>query len=98
MIVVVVILLLIIVGCAIFISNLIKQAEKLEERVEDMYLVFEEIRKLSLDTQVNLTELDIRGVFEADDEVGVTFKNIKRISDDLTEYINQLKIVIDETR
>ena len=38
-------------------------------------------------TEVQLKELDIKGAFEADDEVGVVFQNIKSISNDLTQTI-----------
>ena len=79
------------IAAGIVIYNMIRQIESYEEDVINMYTVFEEIRKLSLETQVNLKELDIRGVFEADDEVGVTFKNIKQISDELTEFIDKTK-------
>lgn len=91
MILVLIILSVLLIVAGFVIYNLIKQVESYEESLSNMYYIFEEIRRLSTDTQINLKELDIRGVFEADDEVGVTFKNIKAISDDLTEFINKTK-------
>lgn len=77
------------------ISNLIRQNERLEEITEKFYTYFENIREKALMTQVELSELDIRGVFESDDEVGITFKNIKEISDELTNYITEIKNDVD---
>ena len=37
----------------------------------------------------NLKEIDIKGSFEADDEVGFVFKEIQLIADDLTNTINE---------
>jgi hypothetical protein len=34
-----------------------------------------------------LKELDIRGAFEADDEVGFVFQNIKELSSELTKTV-----------
>ena len=67
--------------------NLIKQNEQLEEVALFYQINMDEIREKALQTEIQLKELDIKGAFEADDEVGVVFQNIKTISNDLTQTI-----------
>jgi hypothetical protein len=86
------IILIIILTAAVFALgygcyNLIKQNESLEEVVVFYQTKFEEIREKSLQTEIQLKELDIKGSFEADDEVGFVFKTIKDINSELTQTI-----------
>jgi hypothetical protein len=67
--------------------NLIKQNEALEEVTLFYQTKFDVIREKSLQTEIQLKELDIKGAFEADDEVGFVFKAIKDISSDLNQTI-----------
>lgn len=71
------------IGC----YNLIKQNEEFEEAVLFYQDKFNEIREIALKTEIELKELDIRGAFESDDEVGTVFKNIKAISSELSQNI-----------
>ena len=50
----------------------------------------EEIREKVLETEIQLKELDIRGAFEADDEVGFVFKEIKELSSELTKTVESV--------
>jgi peptidoglycan hydrolase CwlO-like protein len=84
------ILIAILITMYIGIKNLIIQAEYLEEKVEFYEKTFEEIRKKVLDTETKLRELDIRGSFESDDEVGFVFKEIKELSSDLTKTVQTI--------
>lgn len=70
--------------------NLIKQNELLEETIVEHLEVFDFVREKVLDTQVQLKEIDIKGSFEADDEVGFVFKNINQLADELTETIESI--------
>jgi len=80
-----------VVGTALFIiKNLLIQVEVLEERVEFYETNFDVIRQKLLDTEVELTELDIRGAFESDDEVGFVFKQIKELSSDLNKTVQTI--------
>ena len=67
--------------------NLVNQNEDLEETVIYYQNKLDEIREKVLDTETQLKDLDIRGAFEADDEVGFVFKEIKELSSDLTKTI-----------
>lgn len=67
--------------------NLVKQNEDLEETVVYYQDKLDDIREKVLETDTQLKDLDIRGAFEADDEVGFVFKEIKELSSDLTKTI-----------
>ena len=60
------------------IFNLTKKTERLETWVEDY-------AQRVIDTQETLKEIDDKGNFEADDEVGIVFQSIKTTVDELTE-------------
>ena len=71
--------------------NLIKQNEALEEAVsdtEEYYQTYlQSIREKVLQTEIQLKELDIRGAFQADDEVGSAFSNMRDVHTELTNFI-----------
>jgi hypothetical protein len=89
MIVVICILSLVIAIGTYGIINLLKQLEQLEDQVSFYIDVVDVVREKVLDVQVQLKEIDIKGSFEADDEVGFVFKEIKDLADDLTNTINE---------
>ena len=62
------------------VRNLIRQNEQLEDRLVG---TVDTIRTRVSDALENMRRLDNREVFEKDDEVGVTFKEIKKIVEDL---------------
>ena len=70
--------------CAVIITlgwttfNLTRKVERLETWIEDYAQRIQE-------TQRALKEIDNKGTFEADDEIGVTFKAIKEAIDELNE-------------
>jgi|TARA_R100001509_G_scaffold701_1_gene707 hypothetical protein len=70
------ILLTLVEGYVIF--NLTKKTERLETWVEDY-------AQRVIDTQRVLKEIDQKGNFEADDEVGVVFQSIKETIDELNQ-------------
>lgn len=84
------ILLTVVIVMGIGIKNLLIQNETLEDKLEFYEESFEIIRKKILDTDVELTELDIRGSFAADDEVGFVFKQIKELSTELNNTVQTI--------
>ena len=62
--------------------NLTRKVERLESWVEDY-------AQRVIRTQQTLKEIDNRGNFEADDEVGVIFDSIKETIDDLNEITQE---------
>ena len=86
----IIILIAIVIALSIGCFNLIKQNEQLEELVLFYQDKVDEIREMALQTEIELKELDIRGAFESDDEVGTTFQNIKAISTALSQNILEI--------
>jgi hypothetical protein len=58
--------------------NLMKKTERLETWVEDY-------AQRIIDTQDTLKQIDDKGNFEADDEVGIVFQSIKATVDEINE-------------
>jgi len=48
-----------------------------------------DIRKRMLDTYTKMGEIDTLGAFEADDDVGIIFTELKTLIDELQNYINE---------
>lgn len=84
---IIIVLSLIQIGLGYGCYNLIKQNEALEEATLFYQTKFDVIREKALQTEIQLKELDIKGAFEADDEVGFVFKAIKDISSELNQTI-----------
>ena len=74
------ILLTLVEGYVIF--NLTRKVERLETWVEDY------AQRIN-DTNNVLKEIDSKGTFEADDEIGVVFTAIKEAVDELNEITEQ---------
>ena len=74
------ILLTLVEGYVIF--NLTRKAERLETWIEDYAQRIQ-------DTQRVLKEIDSKGDFEADDEVGVIFTSIKEAVDEINEITQE---------
>ena len=74
------ILLTLVEGYVIF--NLTRKVERLETWVEDYAQRIQ-------DTQQVLKEIDSKGTFEADDEIGVVFTAIKEAVDELNEITEE---------
>ena len=81
------ILLLTIIGFAGYIiNNLLRQVEQLEDRDEQFAIWFLNFKKDVDLASTKLKNLDRIGSFEADDETGFIFKEIKKIQRRLDEY------------
>jgi hypothetical protein len=61
--------------------------EKVEEILDYYKSTLIDLRDEFIETETRLREIDLRGAFESDDEVGVIFKNIKEMTLDLSEDI-----------
>ena len=66
------------------IRNLLRQNEQLEDR---MVTLIGDVRNRVSSALQNMRSIDERGMFEKDDEVGVTFEEIKKIIEDLDNEI-----------
>ena len=66
------------------IRNLLKQNEDLEDTLVQ---VIETTRAKVENTLEQMRDIDTRGVFEKDDEVGSSFEQLKNIVEDLNEEL-----------
>ena len=85
---VLIILLAILVGVLGFSTwNLLKKLEKLEDTVQNQQKYVEDISNVLQDSSKRLREIDSKGSFSSDDEVGFFFENLKQIQSVLDAYI-----------
>ena len=76
--------------------NLMKQVEKAEEECDEYRYILIDLRTKFIDTETMLREIDLRGAFAADDEVGVIFQNIKEMTLELSDEINRAHEIFTE--
>jgi hypothetical protein len=81
-------LLLLLIIAIYAISNLLKQVERLEERDELFTEWFLNFKKDIDRANVQLKNVDHKGSFQADDEIGFIFKEIKKIQKTLNGYFS----------
>lgn len=79
------------------IFNLYTKVQKLEEQIitdavpeERAYLIYDNLLKLLIRCNVELSSIDKRGTYSSDDEVGFAFKIIKGSIENLVSEINML--------
>ena len=69
------------------IRNLVVKNEKYEDIVQDQVQYLQNISKALYEGQKHLQNLDERGVFQSDDEVGYFFEQLKYVQDELNRYM-----------
>lgn len=74
--------------------NLTRKIEALEDQYEEassyvdaLNAGLEELKTRVMESHARLKDIDRRGAFEADDEVGFFFKELLEISDELTKLL-----------
>jgi hypothetical protein len=78
---------IVILGIGVYaIINLVKKNEKLEDIAikQNEYIV--SITSIIKESDKKLQEIDSRGTFQSDDEIGWFFKQVKEIQDIINEY------------
>ncbi len=80
----------ILVGIIIILSyiiiNLLKKVEKYEDITVEQADYMNNISNLVKDSQKHLKNLDEKGVFQSDDEVGYFFDNLKKVQENFDMY------------
>ena len=69
------------------IRNLLVKNEKYEDVVQDQVQYLQNISNAVGEGQKHLQNLDERGVFQSDDEVGYFFEQMKYVQDELNRYM-----------
>jgi len=78
------IILVVILGYTTF--NLLRKLEKYEEVLENDVHYLQGLRKTIQDISIKLDEIDSKGTFESDDEIGWFFKEILLLKEHLSVY------------
>jgi cell division protein FtsL len=86
-------LLVVVLSVAIYIvRNLLKKMETLEDNIDELVKniteydsFYEDLKRRVNESNSRLKQIDRLGSFEADDETGVIFKELKDIVNDLNE-------------
>jgi hypothetical protein len=76
-----------IIGIGIFF--LIRRNNALEKAVVEQQQYIDAISIIVADSDARLRELDVMGAFEADDEVGTFFKNLREIQTSISQFNNR---------
>jgi len=80
-------LLAVIVVILIFTTfNLLRKNEKQEDILVEYMKYLDKISQVIEISDKRLKKIDNKGIFEADDEVGFFFKNVKKIQEILNEF------------
>jgi len=83
----VIILFLLLGGSFYAIYNLYQKYDQLEKVAQENVEFILSVRARVLSQQSYLKQLDRRGAFESDDEVGYFFKELKKIVNDIAIYL-----------
>lgn len=87
MVVTIIILILIIAILGYATSNLLKKVEKLEDKNDEYFDLVTQVREMISYSAIKLKEIDNKGTFESDDEVGWFFKQIKTLQEMFNKFI-----------
>ena len=96
MIFLVIFLFLLLCGSGYAIYNLYKKYDELEQVAQENVDFILSVRARVLSQQSYLKQLDRKGAFESDDEVGYFFKELKKIINDIAIYLEMEPTDVDE--
>lgn len=71
----------------IAIRNLLVKVERYEDITVDQTKYLQNISNLIIDSQKHLKDLDEKGVFQSDDEVGYFFEQMQNVQKELDRYM-----------
>lgn len=91
-----ILLFLLLIGSLYGNINLYKKYSKLEEIAQENQDFILAIRNRVMSQRSYLKQIDKKGSFESDDEVGYFFKELKKIINDISLYFEDEEIVDDE--
>ena len=82
-----IILSILLIVSVVALRNLLIKVEKYEDVVQDQVQYLQNISKTITESQKHLQNLDERGVFQSDDEVGFFFESMKTVQEELDRYM-----------
>ena len=81
------ILVALLIICAYIINNLLVKVEKYEDITQDQVRYLQNISDTIGESKRHLQNLDDKGVFQSDDEVGEFFNQMKEVQEQLNDYM-----------
>ena len=87
MLVAIIILSILVIVLLVAVRNLLIKVEKYEDVTVDQTEYLQNISNIISDSQKHLRNLDEKGVFQADDEVGYFFEQMKNVQKELNRYM-----------
>ena len=87
MLIAIIILSILVVTLLVAVRNLLIKVEKYEDVTVDQTKYLQNISNIISDSQKHLRNLDEKGVFQADDEVGYFFEQMKNVQKELNRYM-----------
>ena len=87
MLIAIIILSILVVTLLVAVRNLLIKVEKYEDITVDQTSYLQKVSNLINDSQKHLKNLDEKGVFQADDEVGYFFEQMKNVQKELNRYM-----------
>lgn len=87
MLVTIIILTILLITVIVMVRNLLIKVEKYEDLVQDQVGYLQNISTALAAGKKHLDELDQKGTFASDDEVGEYFKNLKKVQEELNRYM-----------
>ena len=87
MLVAIIILSILVIVLLVAVRNLLIKVEKYEDVTVDQTKYLQNISNIINDSQKYLRSLDEKGIFQADDEVGYFFEQIKNVQKELNRYM-----------
>ena len=87
MLVAIIILSILVIVLLVAVRNLLIKVEKYEDVTVDQTKYLQNISNIINDSQKYLRSLDEKGIFQADDEVGYFFEQMKNVQKELNRYM-----------
>ena len=87
MIIAIILLSIVVILLVVAVKNLLIKVEKYEDVTVDQTEYLQTISNLIKDSQKHLKNLDEKGIFQADDEVGYFFEQLLKVQEELNRYM-----------
>lgn len=87
MLVTIIILSILLIILLIAIRNMLIKIEKYEDVVQDQTVYLQNISNIIFEGSKHLNTLDEKGLFQADDELGEFFNEMKKVQAELDQYM-----------
>ena len=85
--IIIIVLVVLLLTLIYIVNNLLRKVEKYEDILDSDFEYIQKLSNTLVKGQKHLKELDSKGVFQSDDEVGYYFEQLKNVQIDLDKFI-----------